>query len=122
MPEGAPRWILAWARGRSLTPEMMFAGLQQAALDQVQRAALIRFPPGAVIYCACGRDECSKWGVITGLSRRADQHGHLLVRVEEGPGEQAALHPENTGQRVVAFRGEITREVMRAMLAPEGEA
>jgi len=120
MPEGAPPWILAWLKGRNLPIADLFPEILHRAPDE--RAALLRFPPSSVVWCPCDCDTCHRWGVVLGVTRCEHGGVHLLLRTSEHRAGRARVAVERSKLLVVAFRGELTREAMRAVLAPEGEA
>lgn len=120
MPKDAPRWILDWAAGRSLPIGELLPSLKQ--LQPAERAALIRFPLSAVLWCPCDCETCARWGVVLGVSRCERGEAMLLLRATEAKTPPVRISPTHSKLLVVAFRGELTRETMRAVLAPEGEA
>lgn len=120
MPADAPRWIREWAAGRSLPIGELLPAI--TVLQPAEREALIRFPLSSVLWCPCDCTSCSRWGVVLGVSRCEHGATQLLLRTTEKREPPSRIQPEGSKLLVVAFRGEMTREVMRAVLAPEGQA
>lgn len=60
-----PTWLAAWcAEPFDLSPRSVAQILDEGRRSEKARAHMLRFPPGAVVRCLCGRVECIGFGIV----------------------------------------------------------
>ncbi len=64
-----PRWVAPWcASALDLSPGTVAELCRLGRVNQVARAHLMRFPPGAVVRCICGCSGCLSFGIVAEIN------------------------------------------------------
>lgn len=116
-----PSWVHEWLAG-SADPFDVVHGL--SSMSAPVREMYVRFPPGAVVRCACDGPDCGWHGIVVLAYDSPDEEAEVVFTFQNYPGGPPVEIAERflEGVHLVGCRGGLTPGVMLGLLGPVGTA